>query len=199
MACGRTFHGFPAIARAGQFGAVADGANFPHGPVVRSSSSAVSPFTSRTSRSYSGSAAALNEEAAQAAFPSPPRRRVVSPTAYRLDLPTVGRRRASPVMVQDRFLQAAARVTFVIHDRQSARLVMGRVRVSSALHPRAVSGASQGPKVPSPEVTLPGPFVTSPSPVLPVAIRWLLTSVDNCGVRARCSVRMRFRTGRFQR
>jgi hypothetical protein len=99
---------FPAIARAGQFWAVAKGANFPHGPVVRSSSSAVSPFTSRTSRSYSGSAAALNEEATKAAFSSPPRRRVVSPVAYRLDLPTVRRRRASPVMHQDRFLQAVA-------------------------------------------------------------------------------------------
>lgn len=31
----------------------------------------------------------------------------------------------------------------------------------------------------SPEVTLLGPFVTPPSPDLPVAARWLLTSVEN--------------------
>ena len=30
--------------------------------------------------------------------------------------------------------------------------------------------------MPSPGVTLPGPFVTPPSPDLPVATRWLLTS-----------------------
>ena len=45
--------------------------------------------------------------------PSPHRRvaRAVSPVAYGHGLPTIGRRRASPVMVWIRFLQAAARVT----------------------------------------------------------------------------------------
>jgi hypothetical protein len=38
----------------------------------------------------------------------------VSPVAYRRDLPTVGRRRASPVMVQDHFLQAATRITVMV-------------------------------------------------------------------------------------
>lgn len=33
--------------------------------------------------------------------------------------------------------------------------------------------------MPSPEVTLPGPFVAPPSPDLPVATRWLLASVNN--------------------
>ena len=32
--------------------------------------------------------------------------------------------------------------------------------------------------MPSPEVALPGPFDTPPSPDLPVAARWLLTSVE---------------------
>jgi hypothetical protein len=37
--------------------------------------------------------------------------------------------------------------------------------------------------MPSPGVTLLGPFVTPPSPVLPMATRWLLTSVESaeCG------------------
>ena len=39
------------------------------------------------------------------------------------------------------------------------------------------------PKMPSPGVTSLGPFVTPPSPDLPVAMRWLLTSVETaeCG------------------
>jgi hypothetical protein len=32
--------------------------------------------------------------------------------------------------------------------------------------------------MPSPGVALPGPFVTSPSPVIPVATRWLRTSAE---------------------
>jgi hypothetical protein len=37
-----------------------------------------------------------------------------------------------------------------------------------------VTGAPCRPKTLSPEVILLGPFVTPPSPVLPVATRWLL-------------------------
>jgi hypothetical protein len=70
---------------------------------------------------------------------------------------------------------------------------------SSALHRGAVTGAPYRPKTPSPGVILLGPFVTPPSPGLPVATRWLLTSADSCGVRARCSVRARTRTGRLWR
>ena len=70
---------------------------------------------------------------------------------------------------------------------------------SLALHPRAVTGAPRRPKTPSPEVILLGPFVTLPSPDHPVATRWLLTSAVWCGVRARCSVRARTRTGRLWR
>lgn len=70
---------------------------------------------------------------------------------------------------------------------------------SSALHRRAVTGAPRRPKTPSPEVILLGPFDTPPSPVLPVASRWLHTSTVRCGVRARCSVRARSRTGRLWR
>lgn len=161
----------------------------------------VSPFTSRhLAWGYFGSADTLEEEAAKAAFSSPPRCRAFSPVAYGLDLPTIGRRRASPVMTQDHFLQAATRSTQVVHPRQSARTEDGaRLGTSSTLHPRAVTGAPPRPKTPSPGVILLGPFVTPPSPDLPVATHWLLTSAVGCGVRARCSVRARTRTGRLWR
>ena len=69
----------------------------------------------------------------------------------------------------------------------------------SALRPRAVSGAPTRPKMPSPGVTLPGPFVTPPSPVLPVATALAAYLRGSRGVRARRSVRVRSRTGRLRR
>ena len=66
------------------------------------------------------------------------------------------------------------------------------------LRPWAVSGTPRRPKMPSPGVTLPGPFDTPSSPDPPVTVRWLLTSVV-CGVRARRSVRAQSRTGRLPR
>lgn len=95
-------------------------ANFPHGLTRRSSSSVGFSFRLALRRGYSGSADTLQEEAAKAAFSSPPRCRTFSPVAYRHGLPTVGRRRASPVMLQDHFLQAAACGTHVVPLRQSA-------------------------------------------------------------------------------
>ena len=62
------------------------------------------PFPARR---YSASAAVLKEEEAKATFSPPPRRHVpkdtFSPEAYMFDLPTIGRRRTSPVMTQDHF------------------------------------------------------------------------------------------------
>ena len=58
------------------------------------------------------------------------------------------------------------------------RLRGERFGLSSALRLRAVSGAPNRPKMPSPGVTLPGPFVTPPSPAIPVATRWLRTSAE---------------------
>ena len=52
---------------------------------------------------------------------------------------------------------------------------------------------------PSPGVSLPGPFVLTPSPALPVALDWLRTSVEKCRVRAESSGRMRIRPGRLWR
>ena len=51
-----------------------------------------------------------------------------------------------------------------------------RLGLSSALRLRAVSGAPTRPKMRSPGVTLPGPFVATPSPAPPVASCWLRTS-----------------------
>jgi len=62
---------------------------------------------------YSGSAAVLDEEAAQAAFSPPPRDRSVSPVAYGNGGPTVGRRRTSPVMDSSRCPEAAACITLL--------------------------------------------------------------------------------------
>ena len=174
-------------------------ANFPHGLTRRSPSSVGFSFHLALRRGYSGSADTLEEEVAKAAFSSPPRCRAFSPVAYRLDLPTVGRRRASPVMTQDHFLQAAACITQVvppstIHSDRGGNEDWGH---SSTLRPRAVSGAPRRPETPPPEVILLGPFDTPPSPDLPVATCWLLTSADRCGVRARCSVRAWTRTGRL--
>ena len=53
-----------------------------------------------------------------------------------------------------------------------------RLGLSSALRLRAVSGAPSRPKMPSPGVTLPGPFVTAPPPEPPVASCWLRTSAE---------------------
>lgn len=101
--------------------------------------------------------------------------------AYRDGLPSVGRWRASPVMAWDHFLPAAARSTQVVRIRQSASPCAGReVRDSrQRFVKRAVIGAPTRPKMPSPGVVLPGPSVTPPSPVLPVATRWLRTSRGN--------------------
>ena len=157
----------------------------------------VSPFIPVT-RDYSGSAATLKEEATKAAFSSPPPGRTLSPVAYSCDLPTIGRCRASPVMVQDHFLQAAARITPVVHCRQSARpAVIRGSGTSITLRRGAVSGAPRRPKMLSPGVSLPGPFVTPSSPEPPVTTRWLLTPAGRCEVRAESSVQTRICTGRF--
>jgi hypothetical protein len=110
---------------------LSQGANFPHGLAIVLRLQSVSPFASRVSRNYSGSAAALDEEATKAAFSSPPHCRTVShdwliDSTYR----PFGRSRASPVMSQDHFLQAAACITPVIHSWQFAQPMVGRVNGS---------------------------------------------------------------------
>ena len=111
--------------------------------------------------------------------PSPHHRvaHALSPVAYRRDLPTIGRWRASPVMAWDHFLQAAAGCTFMVRKRHSARPLSRRGFGSpSTLLPKGGAWRTMPAHVPSPGVSLPGPFDREPSPALPVARGWLLTS-----------------------
>lgn len=131
-----------------------------------------------------------------------PLRRVagaLSPVAYTLSLPTVGRRRVSPVTTQDRFLQAATRSTPVVRHRPSAST--GGGRISGVLDASSKGGdwRTTQAEVPSPGVSLPGPFVTVPSPDAPVVPPWLRTPAMSCGVRAESSERVRSRPGRLRR
>lgn len=102
-------------------------------------------------------------------------------------------------MDQDHFLQAAARITRVVHFRQSARPVVRReVRTPVYASSKGGDWRPTQAEMPSPGVALLGPFVTPPSPDLPVATRWLLTLAEIGEVRARRSVRVRSRTGRLR-
>ena len=83
-------------------------------------------------------------------------------------------------MVRVHFLKAAARITRMVHFRQSACPSVGReVRTLVNASSKGGDWRTMQAEMPSPKVTLPGPFVTPPSPVLPVTTRWLLTSVES--------------------
>ena len=121
------------------------GANYPHVFRLVLRLRSVSPFIP-TRRDYSGSAVILKEEATKAAFSSPPRGRSLSPVAYRSDLPTVGRRRTSPVCLGTIFLRrqhvpppwatAGNRISCGGKDRPGGPPV---------LHSRAVTGTPRRP------------------------------------------------------
>lgn len=142
------FPGFPARARVGQFGASAGRLTVLVNSRVVLLLLSVFPFTDR--RDDHATPGLLLPLKRRRPRQSSPHRRVahaLSPVAYRRDLPTVGRRRASPVMVWDRFLQAATRITVVVRDRQSVFPVARRGFGSpSALPLRAVIGAPHRPK-----------------------------------------------------
>ena len=102
---------------------------------------------------------------------SSPLRRVVktlSPVAYRLDLPTVGRRRTSPVMTQDHFLQAATRSTHSGPPPVTASPAEERASDSSVLHRGAVIGTPRRPKCRLPKSSRLAPS----SPILLRSSRW---------------------------
>ena len=201
LASRRGSPGFPARARAGQFGASAGEANFPHGLAGRSPSSVGFPFHApRLRRATPGLLLPLKRRRPRQ--PSPHHRVVLafSPVAYRRDLPTIGRWRASPVMVQDHFLQAAARITVMVRDRHSARSIPRRGFGSpSTLPPGAVFGAPSRPKCRLPKSPCLAPSSRRLLRHLPVALSWLLTSAEYRRVRAESSVRARTRTGRLRR
>ena len=84
------------------------------------------------------------------------------------DLPTIGRRRTSPVMTQDHFLQAAAcitpngspAITALLPERRSSESTPSASRRGGVWH-------TMKAEMPSPGVFLPGSFAAAPSPDLP--------------------------------
>lgn len=159
----------------------------------------VSPFTRLATR-YSGSAAALQEEAAKAAFSSPPHGPTLSPAAYRRDLPTQRAVEGFTGHGSGPFSPGGD-----THHRDGPGPTLRTFDPGAGIRV-PVSASSRGgvwrtipAEMPSPEVSLPGPFVLAPSPALPVALSWLRTSADGCRVRAESSVRARTRTGRLRR
>ena len=93
----------------------------------------------------------------------------ISPVAYTFDLPTVGRRRTSPVMIQNHFLQAA---TCITSDGSPSVTALLTERGSSGSTPSASCRGgvwhTMQAEMPSPRVFLPGSFAAAPSPDLPV-------------------------------
>jgi hypothetical protein len=147
-------------------------ANFPRVVVVVLRLQSVSPFTT-----YRFQHAAtpvlllpLKRRPSRQRSPHPNRIvRTISPVAYTFDLPTIGRGRASPVMAQDHFLQAATCITL---DGSPAITALLPRRGSSGSIPSASSkGGGWHPmkaEMPSPGVSLLGSFATAPPPDLPV-------------------------------
>lgn len=117
----------PAKARAGQFWALTGGLTFLMDSSVVLRLRAVSPFTSGRFRHEATPVLLLplKKRPLRQRSLHRPRRRTISPVAYTFDLPTAGRRRASPVMTQDHSLQAAAGATPVVRRRHSARPATG--------------------------------------------------------------------------
>jgi len=120
--------------------------------------------------------------------------------AYGFVLPTVGRRRASPVMAWDPFLQAATRSTQLVHPRQSASPCLGR-EVGTLVGASSKGGEwrtnSAENAVSRSHLAWPlrrGAFSGAPGGA---ALASYLRG--SRGVRARCSVRVRSRTGRLWR
>ena len=98
-------------------------------------------------------------------------------------------------MTQNHFLQATARITRVVLVRQSASPNLERkFRISVNASSKGGDWRTKQAEMQSPEVTLPGPYDMRPSPVLPVAARWLLTSAE----RAECEQGVLYRCGPAQ-
>jgi hypothetical protein len=132
--------------------------------------------------------------------PSPLRRLAgtPSPVAYRFDLPTVGRRRTSPVMAWNHFLQAATCGTHGSPPPITAYSAEGRASDSPVLHQGAATGTPHRPKRRLPKSSCLAP---STRPLLRTP-RWDRASFVppmNYEVRAGSSVRARTRTGRLWR
>lgn len=149
MACRLRLPGFPGKSTGGPIRGFSQGANFPHGLVDRSPSSLGFPFHPPR-RTTPVLLPPLKRRPIRQRSPHHRVTRAFSPKAYTLGLPTAGRRRASPVMSQDHFLQAAACGTRVVRRRHPYHR-RREDQVSPALHPRAVAGAPNRPKCCLPE------------------------------------------------
>ena len=119
----------------------------------------VSPFTRLATR-YSGSAAALQEEAAKAAFSSPPHGPTLSPAAYRRDLPTQRAVEGFTGHGSGPFSPGGD-----THHRDGPGPTLRTFDPGAGIRV-PVSASSRGgvwrtipAEMPSPEVSLPGPFV----------------------------------------
>ena len=195
------FPRFPGKSTGRPIWGLSQGANFPHGLACRSPSSVGFSFHFALEREATPD---LLLPLKRRRFRQPsPHRRVAGPfrlwligTAYRPS-DGVGLHRSWLGTIFSRRRHASP--SWSAAGNPLNRLWGERFGLSSALRLRAVSGAPSRPKMPSPGVTLPGPFVTPPSPVLPVAIALAAYLRGSCGVRARCSVRVRSRTGRLRR
>jgi hypothetical protein len=146
-------------------------ANFPHVVVVVLRLQSVSPFTTYRFQDAATPVLLLSLKKRRPRQPSLHRRIVgtISPEAYTFDLPTIGRRRTSPVMTQDHFPQAAACIT---PNGSPAITVSLLERRSSGSTPSASRKGGRWHTIkaetPSPGVFLPGSFVAAPSPDPPV-------------------------------
>lgn len=98
------FRRFPGKSSGGPILGFSCGANFPHVLVVVLRLRPVSPFTTRRFQRAATPVLLLPLKRRPSRQRSPhPNRivRTISPVAYKFDLPTIGRGRASPVMTQD--------------------------------------------------------------------------------------------------
>ena len=149
-------------------------ANSPHVVVVVLRLQSVSTFTTYRFQYVATPFLLLSSKERRPRQPSLHRRIVVvhkdtfSPEAYMFDLPTIGRRRTSPVMTQDHFLQAAAcgtligspAVTVLLPERRSSGSTPSASRRGGVWH-------TMKAEMPSPGVFLPGSFAAALCPDLP--------------------------------
>lgn len=158
----------------------------------------VSPFTPRGMRSYSGSAAALEEEAVQATFSSPPRGLPVSPVAYRFGLPTVGRRRALTGHGLGPFSPGGDTRHPHGRLRQSACPEVGReVRTLVSASSRGGDWRTMQAENAVSRSHLAWPLRHGVFSGPPGDTALAAYPCGSCRVRARCSVQVRSRTGRL--
>ena len=146
-------------------------ANFPRVVVVVLRLQSVSAFTTCRFQHAATPLLLLPSKRRPSRRRSPHPNRIVgtiSPVAYTFDLPTIGRGRASPVMTQDHFLQAAACIT--LSGSPAITVLLPERRSSESTPSASCRGGgwhTMKAEMPSPRVFLPGSFAADPCPDLP--------------------------------